>query len=112
AQQPHHEQLDDELKTRLEEAIFHQRPLKSQRGLIGRCDLETTRRRAPLACLPFQTFRLLQRINDLEVTCPNGEMRKLDAEERTKLRAKLETEGDLTWAAVRTLLGMKKSREY
>jgi len=112
AQQPHCELLSDELKVRLEEAIFNQRPLKSQRGLIGRCELEPTRRRASIACLPFQRFRVLQRANDLEVTCPNYDKRLLDPSERATLLAALEREGDLSWAAVRTLFGMKKSRQY
>jgi CRISPR-associated endonuclease Csn1 len=112
AQSPHHPQLTPEVEKSIRSAIFAQRPLKPQTRLIGRCDLEPYRRRAPAACIPFQKFRLLQRLNDLEVTCPDGEIRELSCDERQKLFTALDREGDLSWAAVRKLLGMKKSREF
>lgn len=111
-QAPYHPELTSELKERLSEAIFHQRPLKSQRGLIGKCDLEPQRRRAPLRCLLAQRFRILQRINDLRVTAPDGEIRPLTAEERQRLYAALDEQAEMSWAAVKRLLGMKRSREY
>ena len=110
AQQPHHPQLTDELRERLEEAIFHQRPLKSQKGLIGRCDLEPYKRRAPIACLAFQRFRLLQRVNDLEVETPDGEVRPLTADERRAALGVLTEEGDLTWKKLRDAIGLKKPK--
>ncbi len=112
AQDAHHSQLTDELRERLEAAIFDQRPLKSQRGLVGRCELEPYKRRAPTACLPYQHFRVLQRVNDMKVLCPDGELRSLESEERTKLLTELSTQGDISWAATKTLLGMKKSKAY
>jgi CRISPR-associated endonuclease Csn1 len=48
-------------------AIFFQRPLKSQRHLIGRCSLITTKRRAPIADRLFQYFRMIQKVNDLAI---------------------------------------------
>ena len=112
AQAAHHAQLTDELREQLEAAIFDQRPLKSQRGLVGHCELEPYKRRAPTACLPYQQFRVLQRVNDMKVLCPDGELRPLKSEERTKLLAKLTAEGDISWAATKKLLGMKKSKTY
>ena len=49
AQLPHHPILTDQWKNRIHDAIFHQRPLKSQKGLIGSCELEPNcrRRRVP-----------------------------------------------------------------
>ncbi|MCG6154186.1 hypothetical protein L1A08_00110 [Rubinisphaera sp. ICM_H10] len=50
----------------LRELIFFQRPLKSQKQLIGRCDLEQGERRCE-ECLPvFQQFRILQKVNNLQ----------------------------------------------
>ena len=40
AQAVHHPELTDEQKEKLTEAVFGQRALKSQKGLIGMCDLE------------------------------------------------------------------------
>jgi CRISPR-associated endonuclease Csn1 len=112
AQQTLHPTLTKELHDALGAAIFSQRPLKSQKNLIGRCDLHPEKRRAPLACMLAQRFRLLQRVNDLRVIAPDGEVRPLRDDERTKLIAALDREGDLTWTAIRKLLGLRKSKEY
>ena len=112
AQQTHHECLTEDLKDQLSAAIFEQRPLKSQKRLIGRCSLEPERRHAPLACLDAQRIRYLQKLNDLEVIQPDGEVRNLTVEEREKLAEVLEQSADMTFGAVRKLLGMKKSKEY
>lgn len=112
AQSAHHSGLTDQHKTKIFEAIFYQRPLKSQKGLIGMCDLEPYRRRAPKACLEFQRFRILQKLNDLEVYCPDGEIRPLAEEERSKLLDKLAENPHVTFGGIRKLLDMKKSREH
>lgn len=111
AQLPHHPQLTGDLRVKLDEAIFHQRPLKSQKNLIGRCDLEPHRRRANIASLPFQHFRVLQRVNDLRVESQLDMPRPLSDDERAQLIVRLETEGDLTWNEVRKTLGLKKSKK-
>lgn len=101
AQAPHHPQtLTEDLKTRISQAIFFQRPLKSQKRLIGHCELEPRSRRAPLALLAYQRFRLLQKVNDLEIITPDGECRKPTPDERAKLLDALESRGDLTFAQI------------
>jgi len=112
AQAAHHADLTDERKEQLHHAIFHQRKLKSQRGLVGRCELEPEKRRAPAACLEFQQFRILQKVNDLEVIEPGGECRPLSAEERSKLLEEMAENGEVTFGRMRTLLKMRKSKEY
>lgn len=111
-QAPHHHDLTDEHKEKLYNAIFDQRPLKSQKGLIGMCELEPYKRRAPAACLEYQEFRMLQKVNDLEVIQPDGECRPLDADERAKLLAEMAEKSEVTFGRMRTLFKMKKSREY
>lgn len=111
AQAPHHpDLLTAKLKRRLEQAIFKQRPLKSAKHLIGRCELEPQRRRAPLASTLAQRFRLLAAVNNLQIFEPDGIKRPPTADERTKLIEALEHEGDMTFDAVRKLLGLKKTR--
>lgn len=109
AQAPHHPTiLTDALKKKLHRAIFFQRPLKSAKHLIGLCELEPKRKRAPIALLIVQRFRLLQKVNDLEITNTHtGELRPLTPEKRTKLIDLLDTDGDQRFANIRKLLLLK-----
>lgn len=67
-QSKHHpDAMTDDAKRQVHRAIFFQRPLKSQRHLIGRCSLISTKRRAPVADRLFQRFRMIQKVNDLEI---------------------------------------------
>jgi len=101
--------LTDELKKIIHTAIFFQRPLKSQKGLVGRCEYERGARRAPKACIEFQQYRIWQKINDLEIiSLETGEARRLDASERDKLAARLERHKEVTFAGIRKELGLKK----
>lgn len=109
-QSPHLPALTEQLKRELHRALFFQRPLKSQKGLVGRCDLEPNCRRAPWASIPAQRFRFLQKLNDLEVIEPDGLVRPLTPEEREKLIAAAQSNGELTFNAIRKLLGFKKPR--
>ena len=116
AQSSYYPHWTEKTKADLYRALFHQRPLKSQAGLIGRCELEPRRRRAPLACLLAQRIRLLQMVNDLQLTSPDGEVRKLTEGERTKLLDALERtnelndRGELSWAKVLKTIGLKNER--
>ncbi|MCH9031416.1 MAG: type II CRISPR RNA-guided endonuclease Cas9 [candidate division Zixibacteria bacterium] len=67
-QQSYHPDLmTEDCKRRIHRTIFHQRPLKSQKNLVGRCQLERDQRRAPWALLESQRFRYLQKLVDLKV---------------------------------------------
>ncbi len=115
AQAVHHPSLlGPDLRKRVRSLILEQRPLKSQAGRIGSCDLYPGKPRAPWALPEAQRFRLLQRVNDLEVIAPNttGEARVLTAEERTTLIDALETRGDLTFARVRSLLRLNRGSTF
>lgn len=121
AQRPHHPTvLTDENKEKLFKALFFQRPLKSQKGLVGRCTLECLTkdlgngnveriypfRRAPMACLEAQRIRYMQRINDLTLIDPKGDMRSLTQEERQTLYALAETHQKKTFDAIKKVLGL------
>jgi CRISPR-associated endonuclease Csn1 len=114
AQSPHHPQLTAECKQRIHGAIFHQRPLKPQKGLVGMCELEPDCRRAPRAALEAQQFRYLQKVNDLEICTPDGEIWPLCdsqyAELRSKLVALLETHAEVEFKSLRSKLGLKKPK--
>jgi CRISPR-associated endonuclease Csn1 len=85
---------------RLEKALFHQRPLKSQKHLVGRCTLEKDkhgrgRRRCTVAMLDFQEFRLLQTVNHLRIVLPGQPSQPLSDEQRQILIDHLQIHGDL-----------------
>jgi CRISPR-associated endonuclease Csn1 len=109
AQSIHHPTiLTTELKKQIHHLLFFQRPIAAQKHLVGECELEPGRKRAPMACLEAQRFRLLQKVNDLRVRFADFTERKLTAEERTKLIVELEHTGGLSFADMRKLLGLPK----
>jgi CRISPR-associated endonuclease Csn1 len=78
--------LPEKLRNDLFQAIFYQRPLRSQKGLIGKCVLESKKQRCPVSHPLFERWRALQFINNVRVCAP-GEttMRPLTDEEREKV---------------------------
>jgi CRISPR-associated endonuclease Csn1 len=90
--------------------IFFQRPLKSQAGLIGSCELEPGHRRAPLAHLLYQRFRILQTVGDLRVVSSNRLARPLTLEERAKALALLSSEQTVTFASLKKALALRGER--
>ncbi len=113
AQRPHHPKLlTGELKKEVSSAIFDQRPLKSQKGLIGACDLVPGKKRAPKALLISQRFRMLQKVNDLEVIFPDESHRRLTEDEREKLLAEMDLHEKFTFGSIRKLLKPLKGVEF
>ncbi|MGE0079510.1 MAG: type II CRISPR RNA-guided endonuclease Cas9 [Bacteroidales bacterium] len=53
-------------KNRYNGAIFFQRPLRSQKGLVGKCTLETNKYRCPISHPEFETFRALSFLNNIQ----------------------------------------------
>ena len=122
AQAEYHPEWTDKEYGRLRDAIFDQRKLKSQKGLIGACDLERTKRRAPAACMEYQEFRLLQRVNDLVMIAPSSQRFSLAAhremellpdaaEKRESLIAELEANDSLSFAKIGKILGLKAEKQ-
>ena len=55
------------LQQSLYKAIFYQRPLKSQKGLVGHCTFEKNKARCPIFHPRFEEFRMWQFINNIQV---------------------------------------------
>ncbi len=106
AQKVHHAGLTPEVEDKLSPAIFHQRPLRSQAGLVGRCELEPGHVRASLARLEVQQFRIVQTVNNLRVLEEGREQRSLTAQERAMLRAGLDAQDSMTPTKIKQLLGL------
>lgn len=89
-QSQYHEQLNSDLKTLFggrkqdgyseDGILFHQRPLRSQKHLVGNCSFEPTKTKSPLSAIPFELYRIYQWVNTVEC---NGI--KINREERDKI---------------------------
>lgn len=78
--------LSDDLRTALHRAIFFQRPLKSQKGLVGSCTFEKDKARCPISHPRFEEFRMWSFLNNVKVkTYLDDEYRPLNEEEIRKV---------------------------
>ena len=50
----------------IEKAIFFQRPLRSQKGLVGKCTLEPNKPRSPISHYKFEEYRAWSFINNIK----------------------------------------------
>lgn len=68
----------------IEKAIFDQRPLKSQKGQVGKCVFEKNKTKCPTSHPMYEEFRMLSFINNIKIQTPNDDvLRPLSAEERS-----------------------------
>lgn len=51
---------------RYDGAVFYQRPLRSQKGLVGKCTLETSKPRCPISHPVFEEFRAWTFLNNIK----------------------------------------------
>jgi CRISPR-associated endonuclease Csn1 len=89
-QSTYHQELTKELKTHFggrkkqgyakDGILFHQRPLRSQKHLVGKCTFEKNKNKCPISAIPFEKFRVHQWVNTVEC---NGE--KLSRADRDSL---------------------------
>ena len=71
----------------LYKAIFYQRPLKSQKGLVGKCTLEPTKYRCPVSRPEFEEYRMYQYLNNFKIKTPENEkLRELTEDEKEKIK--------------------------
>ncbi len=70
----------------LYKAIFYQRPLKSQKGLVGKCSFEKNKPRCPVSHPLFEEFRMWSFINNIKMKAPEDEkLRPLTSDEKQKI---------------------------
>ena len=74
--------------------------------------IEPTKATSAFGLSGVSRFRIRQRVNDLVVTAPDNTKSRLTPEQCDGLVAELDAKDKLTYARVRKLLGMKKSREW
>ena len=61
------QELPAELVSKLEKAIFDQRPLKSQKGQVGTCTFEKGKSRCPSSHPLYEDFRMYSILNNIKV---------------------------------------------
>jgi len=108
-QQPYHPTiLTPELRAKVAHLLFFQRPIAKQEHLIGKCELEAGKRRAPWASLAAQRFRILQKVNDFQMSRAGSlETIRLTEPQREKLYELLDRKGTQAFSKIRTELEIK-----
>ncbi|MFV0345370.1 MAG: type II CRISPR RNA-guided endonuclease Cas9 [Bacteroidales bacterium] len=82
------QQLPEDLQKALVKAIFFQRPLRSQKGLVGNCVFEPKKKRCPVSRPEFEEYRMLCFINNIKIKTPDdGKLRELTKAEKDKIRS-------------------------
>ena len=93
-QSKYHIELTDELKTILggrkrdgyseDGVLFHQRPLRSQKHLVGNCTFEPKKTKCQISAIPNEERRVYEWVNTIKCDSA-GEKVKLTEEERQKI---------------------------
>jgi len=97
-QKKYHSELTEHLKSlfggrkkdgyKEDGVLFHQRPLRSQKHLVGYCSFEPKKTKCPISAIPFELFRIYQWLNTLSYDV-NGKKQEITLEEREKIVALL-----------------------
>jgi CRISPR-associated endonuclease Csn1 len=96
--------LTEIAKKEIRATLLYQRPLKPAKP--GKCFLEPSEDRAPIASPYFQRFRILQTINELRIISRYGDQRPLTLKERNILLEDLSQKKELKFSAAKKLLSL------
>lgn len=111
AQAPHHpDVLTDEVRRRLYEIVFHQRPLKTP--AIGTCTLVQGETRLAKAHPLFQRRRLLEEINALKIVRAGHVAERLTPEQRDRLFLKLKDKAKVSFESLRKVLKLDDDARF
>ncbi len=107
-----HGELTEDLKKEIRDVvIFYQRRLKSQKGLVSKCEFEKNHRVIPRSSPLFQEFKIWQNLNNIILTdVDTGEQRALSQDEKDRLAAELQFKPKLQSSTALKLLFGKKSK--
>jgi CRISPR-associated endonuclease Csn1 len=113
-QKQYHSELNSNLKTILggrkkdnykeDGVLFHQRPLRSQKHLVGYCSFEPKKTKCKLSAIPFELFRVYQWVNTLSYDV-NGVKQKITIEERKKIIDLLLSKEKPNFKEIRKVIG-------
>lgn len=94
----------------LKDVLLHQRPLKPVRP--GRCTLIPEEERAPLALPSTQRFRIYQELNHLRLLTPDLREAPLSLEQRDKIAALMERQGEVRFTAMLKALKLSGTTKF
>ncbi|MBI1227598.1 MAG: type II CRISPR RNA-guided endonuclease Cas9 [Bacteroidetes bacterium] len=108
------QQLPVELQNKLERALFYQRPLRSQKGLVGRCTLEPSKPRCPVSHPDYEEYRMWQQINQIKYQNEAGKWEPLLEAERQKIKPKFlrKSKPTFEFGELLDLLGPNRNYNY
>ncbi len=86
--------------------LFHQRPLRSQKHLVGNCSFEPSKTKCPISAIPVELYRIYQWVNTVEY---NG--KKISKEEKEKIIEQLLLFDKIEFKKLRKAIG-KESAEF
>ncbi len=90
--------LDDELRGKLYDAIFYQRPLKSQKDLVAKCPLEPKRKRIAISHPLYEEYRKWESINRIKIkTALDDRLRPLNVSEKELIASDFDLVGDVSF---------------
>lgn len=115
-QKQFHSNLNEDLKTlfggrkldgyKLDGILFHQRPLRSQKHLVGNCTFEPSKTKCPISAIPNEMRRIWEWVNTVEY---NG--KKINQEEKEKIIEFLCNHEKPDFKKIRKVIG-KESGEF
>lgn len=104
-----HPELTDKLKREIRDVvIFYQRRLKSQKHLIADCEFEKHHKATPKSSPLFQEFRILQNLNNTDISVKGHEKQRLGEEDRKYLRKLLRYTENVSESEFLKLMGTSK----
>jgi CRISPR-associated endonuclease Csn1 len=105
--------LTEENKKKIkDDCIFYQRPLKSQKHLVGKCRFEPKKRCCPVSSFEFQEFRIWQTISNIRVTNSERFRAPLTFEEKIKIASTLERNENLSLCQIKKELKLSSSAQF
>lgn len=83
------QRIDAELGEKIRHIIFDQRPLKSQKGTVGKCIYEKDKSRCPISHPEFELYRMWQVLNNIKYSDDEGKTwNGLSSDQRTRVQEK------------------------
>lgn len=105
--------INGDLRNELHNAIFYQRPLKSQKGLVAKCPLETKRKRIAISHPLFEKFRMWESINRIKIKTENdARLRPLSQDEKKLILPIFQRKSDFDFETIAKSLSQGKDYRY